>query len=103
MFGLKNGVALGGLLNSCANSSVHKINSAKNNIKSVMGQVPHFVPKAKVSFLHMVGAPSQLEMFDYKPKLAELHNEPCPHSLLEGKSLRLSNEYQYAWATSQIF
>ena len=33
----------------------------------------------------MVGAPSQLEMFDYKPKLAELHNEPCPQSLLEGK------------------
>ena len=24
-------------------------------------------------------------MFDYKPKLAELHNEPCPQSLLEGK------------------
>ncbi len=85
MFGL-GGVALGGLLNSCANSSVNKINSAKNNIKSVMDQVPHFVPKAKsVIFLHMVGAPSQLEMFDYKPKLAELHNEPCPHSLLEGK------------------
>ena len=52
MFGL-GGVALGGLLNSCANSSVNKINSIKNNIKSVMGQVPHFVPKAKsVIFTH---------------------------------------------------
>ena len=35
--------------------------------------VTHFAPKAKrVIYLFMVGAPSQLELFDYKPKLAEL-------------------------------
>ena len=33
----------------------------------------------------MVGAPSQLELFDYKPELAKLHNKPCPESLLKGK------------------
>ncbi|MGH9339147.1 MAG: DUF1501 domain-containing protein [Acidobacteriota bacterium] len=48
---------------------------------------PHFVPKAKrVIYLYMAGAPSQLELFDYKPKLAELDGQACPESLLEGKN-----------------
>ena len=47
---------------------------------------PHLPGKAKsVIFLHMAGAPSQLEMFDFKPDLAKLHNLDCPPSLLEGK------------------
>ncbi len=33
----------------------------------------------------MAGAPSQLEMFDYKPDLEKLHNQLCPQSILEGK------------------
>lgn len=46
----------------------------------------HFAPRAKrVIFLHMAGAPSQLELFDYKPELQRLHGELCPESLLEGK------------------
>lgn len=49
-------------------------------------RVAHFSPKAKhVIFLHMAGAPSQLELFDYKPTLATLHGQECPPSLLEGK------------------
>ncbi|MCW9708081.1 DUF1501 domain-containing protein [Fodinibius salsisoli] len=47
---------------------------------------PHFAPKAKrVIYLHMAGAPSQLELFDYKPELQKLHGKDCPPSLLEGK------------------
>lgn len=45
-----------------------------------------FAPKAKrVIYLHMAGAPSQLEMFDYKPELERLHGQPCPESLIAGK------------------
>ena len=33
----------------------------------------------------MVGAPSQLELFGYKPELEKLHNKPCPESLITGK------------------
>lgn len=33
----------------------------------------------------MAGAPSQLELFDYKPELAKLDGKPCPPSFLEGK------------------
>lgn len=46
----------------------------------------HYLPKAKrVIYMHMAGAPSQLELFDYKPLLQELHGQDCPASLLEGK------------------
>jgi hypothetical protein len=49
-------------------------------------KVPHFAPKAKsVIYLHMAGAPSQLELFDYKPELAKLDGQDCPQSFLEGK------------------
>jgi hypothetical protein len=47
---------------------------------------PDFPAKAKrVIFLHMAGAPSQLELFDYKPELDKLNGQPCPPSFLEGK------------------
>src|SRR5207237_733500 len=47
---------------------------------------PHFPAKAKrVIYLFMAGAPSQLELFDYKPQLQKLNNEPIPGSYLEGK------------------
>lgn len=48
--------------------------------------MPHFAPKAKrVIFLHMAGAPSQHELFDYKPELKKLHGQECPKEFLEGK------------------
>jgi hypothetical protein len=47
---------------------------------------PHFAPKAKsVIFLFMAGGPSQLELFDHKPKLQELTGKPIPDSFIKGK------------------
>src|SRR6266513_2971301 len=47
---------------------------------------PHFKPRAKnVIYLFMAGGPSQLELFDYKPKLIELNGQPIPQSFIEGK------------------
>ncbi len=47
---------------------------------------PHFAPRAKsVIYLFMAGGPSQLELFDYKPKLIELNGQPIPASFIEGK------------------
>ena len=49
-------------------------------------QKPHFSPRAKnVIYLFMAGGPSQLELFDYKPRLNELSGKPIPDSFLEGK------------------
>jgi hypothetical protein len=47
---------------------------------------PHFTPRAKrVIFLFMAGGPSQLELFDYKPKLQELDGQVVPPSYTKNK------------------
>lgn len=45
----------------------------------------------RVIYLHMVGAPSQLELFDYKPDLDKLDGQECPASFLEGKRFAFIN------------
>ncbi|HEY0670069.1 MAG TPA: DUF1501 domain-containing protein [Sphingobacteriaceae bacterium] len=50
--------------------------------------IPHFAPKAKrVIYLFQNGAPSQLESFDYKPKLRELMGQELPASIRGGQRL----------------
>ncbi len=47
---------------------------------------PHFAPTARrVIYLFMAGAPSQLDLFDYKPKLSELEGKPLPPSVIMGQ------------------
>lgn len=49
---------------------------------------PHFAPKAKrVIYLFQSGGPSQLETFDYKPKLEEMNGEELPDSVRQGQRL----------------
>lgn len=50
--------------------------------------LPHFAPKAKrIIYLFQNGAPSQLESFDYKPKLREMHGQDLPESVRQGQRL----------------
>ena len=47
---------------------------------------PHFPGKAKaVIHLFMAGAPSQLDLFDYKPQLAKLEGKPIPPEVIQGQ------------------
>jgi hypothetical protein len=47
---------------------------------------PHFPARAKnIIYLFMAGGPSQLELFDYKPKLIELNAQPIPESFVKDK------------------
>ena len=47
---------------------------------------PHFAPRAKrVIYLHMIGAPSHLDLFDFKPELVRLNGQDCPESALRGR------------------
>ena len=49
---------------------------------------PHFPAKAKnVIYIHLVGAPSHLDLFDYKPELQKRDGELCPDEFFEGKQL----------------
>src|SRR5687767_14308465 len=38
-----------------------------------------------VIYLHMIGAPSQLDLFDHKPELARWDNRPCPEEFIRGR------------------
>src|SRR5437867_2857030 len=50
--------------------------------------LPHFPPKAKrVIFLHQSGAPSQMELFDYKPDLVKLQGTELPDSVRQGQRI----------------
>jgi hypothetical protein len=50
--------------------------------------LPHFVPKAKrVIYLHMVGGPSQMDLFDYKPQMNEWYDKDLPDSIRQGQRL----------------
>jgi len=50
--------------------------------------LPHFAPKAKrVIFLHQSGAPSQMDLFDYKPKLQRYHATELPDSVRMGQRI----------------
>lgn len=55
---------------------------------AIMAGLPHFAPKAKrIIYLFQNGAPSQLDLFDYKPKLNEMHGQDLPESIRNGQRL----------------
>jgi hypothetical protein len=77
-------LALGSLF-GCSQSGSNKV-AAFDELNPLAPKAPPFAGKAKsVIYLHMAGAPSQLELFDYKPALQKLNGQDCPPSLLEGK------------------
>src|SRR3982751_2875202 len=50
--------------------------------------LPHFAPKAKrVIYLFQSGGPSQMELFDYKPRLTEFQGNELPESIRKGQRL----------------
>ncbi len=49
---------------------------------------PHFAPRAKrVIYLHMVGGPPQMDLYDYKPKMQEFYDKDLPDSIRRGQRL----------------
>ena len=58
-------------------------------------QLPHFAPKAKrIIYLFQSGAPSQLELFDYKPKLKEMFGQELPPSVRGDQRVTGMSAYQ---------
>ena len=77
---------LGGLaLSSLFRNDVIGVDAATQGIVNPLApKAPHFAPRAKACiFIFMAGAPSQLDLFDPKPKLNELNNQPLPESMTE--------------------
>jgi hypothetical protein len=77
-------MALGSLLSAEQGSGAEPASPAGSDPLAV--RPPHFAPKAKsVIFLFMAGGPSQLELFDLKPKLQELDGQVIPESFVASK------------------
>lgn len=50
--------------------------------------LPHFAPKAKrCIYLHLVGAPPQMETYDYKPKMKDWFDKDLPDTIRQGQRL----------------
>ncbi len=59
----------------------------KSQAASLPG-LPDFPPKARrCIYLHLVGAPPQMETFDYKPKMADMFDKDLPDSIRQGQRL----------------
>ncbi|MEP7232826.1 MAG: DUF1501 domain-containing protein [Ginsengibacter sp.] len=74
-------VALGSLL-------IPDLFGGKSEEEMLVTGLPQFAPKAKrIIYLFQNGAPSQLDLFDYKPKLQEMFGEDLPASIRMGQRL----------------
>ena len=63
--------------------------------------LPHFPPKAKrVIYLFQHGAPSQLDLFDYKPALKNHRGKDLPNSIRMGQRLTGMTAYQTSFPTA---
>ncbi|MEM7145552.1 MAG: DUF1501 domain-containing protein [Verrucomicrobiota bacterium] len=61
---------------------------AKGALEKAGGSFPNFVPRAKrVIYLFQSGGPPQMDLFDYKPYLDQVHQEEVPDSVFNGQRL----------------
>lgn len=86
------GAALASLLGSgmAQNLSAGESSSTSGTSELTAGlPVPtHHAPKAKhVIYLHMVGGPPQMDLYDYKPKMQEYYDKDLPESIRNGQRL----------------
>ena len=90
------GVALGSLL-------IPDLFSGGSVEDALLTGLPHFAPKAKrIIYLFQNGAPSQLDLFDYKPKLEEMFGQDLPASIRMGQRLTgmTANQTKFPLAAS---
>ena len=75
-------------LASLVNPDLFAAPTPQRNQIGGLPDVPHFAPKAKrVIYLFMSGAPSQLDMWDYKPQLNEWFDKDLPDSVRNGQRI----------------
>jgi hypothetical protein len=78
------GAALSAMLPGSAGAEVAKQQAASGGLPGL----PHFAPKAKRAiYLFMNEGPSQMDMWDYKPKMADLFDKDLPDSIRNGQRL----------------
>ncbi len=67
---------------------------AATQLDGALGRVRHVAPRARsVIYIHMIGAPSHLDLFDPKPELRRREGEKCPDEFFAGKKLAFIREH----------
>ncbi|MGA1605351.1 MAG: DUF1501 domain-containing protein [Planctomycetota bacterium] len=67
---------------------------AAAQIDGALDRVRHVAPRARsVIYIHMIGAPSHLDLFDPKPELRRREGEKCPDEFFAGKKLAFIREH----------
>ncbi|MDA0590298.1 MAG: DUF1501 domain-containing protein [Planctomycetota bacterium] len=70
----------------------------------LLARDPHFPGTAKhVIYLHMAGSPPHLDLFDYKPELVRLNDQPCPDEYYDGKRFAFTSSRPTLLGTPQKF
>ena len=85
----ETGIRLGGLaLASLMGQDAARAASSSGAVHPALPMLPHYAPKAKrIIYLHMNGAPSQLDMWDYKPQLQQHYDKDLPDSIRNGQRI----------------
>ncbi len=99
----KMSLGLGGL--GLGSLMVPNMFEGPNESEIISKILPHFAPKAKrVIYLFQNGAPSQLDLFDYKPMLQKMHGQDLPSSIRNGQRLTgmTSNQTTFPLAGSRF-
>ena len=96
-FMLRAGAGLGALSLSELLAPAAGAQTAANSAPGILG-AGHFPARAKrVICLHMLGAISHVDTFDYKPKLVEMHGQDLPPSVRNTQRLSTMSNGQSAF------
>src|SRR5437016_11339200 len=91
-------------LGAAALASLAPGRAAAEKAVGSLPELPHFAPKAKRAiYLFMSEGPSQMDLWDYKPKMAELFDKDLPESIRNGQRLTTmtSNQSRFPIAPSK--
>jgi hypothetical protein len=83
------GLRLGGTaLSMLLGSRLARAAGEPERMQPPLPGLPHFAPKAKsLIYLHMNGGPAQIDLWDYKPQLAEYFDKDLPDSVRKGQRI----------------
>lgn len=85
----ESGLRLGTLAFAMLNAEAASAQSSRDSqVYAALEGFPHFAPRAKsLIYLHLNGGPSQIDTWDYKPKLNEYFDKDLPDSVRMGQRI----------------
>lgn len=97
------GAALASLLPGCSTAGAETKVTGNAGLGGIL-DTTHIAPRAKrVIYLFQSGGPAQIDLFDYKPKLAEMFGAELPGSVRMGQRLTGMTAYQSAFPVAPSF